>query len=142
MDGGAFSGAAVSSVFVATLRIFQIGYELKAVGEQTRDLLDSTDHVSTGLQAVKTLRRKKSQHLDITEKKWIDEVLANTEKTLGNVAKLIEPARVDLQTKFGHVGLVNRGLFVFRDSPRVATNLARLNLASQSLNTAMNILCM
>ena len=142
MDGGTISASAVSSIFTATLRISQVIYELKAVGEQTRDLLDSTTHVETSLEAVRTLRRQKSCHLDVTEKRWIDDVLINTEKTLGNVAALIEPARVDMQTKFGRVGFVNRGLFVFRDSPKVGTNLSRLNLASQSLNTAMNILCM
>jgi hypothetical protein len=142
MDGGTISASAVSSIFTATLRISQVIYELKAVGEQTRDLLDSTTHVETSLEAVRTLRRQKSRHLDATEKRWIDDVLINTEKTLGNVATLIEPARVDMQTKFGRVGFVNRGLFVFRDSPKVGTNLSRLNLASQSLNTAMNVLCM
>jgi hypothetical protein len=141
MDGGTISGAAVSSVFTATLRISQIAYELKAVGEQTRDLLDSTNHVEMTMQAVRTLRRQKSMHLEKTEKIWIDNVLANTEKTLNNVAMLIEPARVDMQTKFGSIGLLRRGMFVFRDSPKVATNLSRLGLASQSLNTVMNILC-
>jgi len=141
MDGGTISASAVSSIFTATLRISQVVYELKAVGEQTRDLLDSTNHVETCLEVVRTLRRQKSSHLDPTEKRWIDDVLINTEKTLGNVAALIEPARVDMQTKFGRVGFVNRGLFVFRDSPKVGTNLSRLNLAGQSLNTAMNILC-
>ena len=141
MDGGTISASAVSSIFTATLRISQVVYELKAVGEQTRDLLDSTNHVEASLEVVRTLRRQKSSHLDPTEKRWIDDVLINTEKTLGNVATLIEPARVDMQTKFGRVGFVNRGLFVFRDSPKVGTNLSRLNLAGQSLNTAMNILC-
>lgn len=141
MDGGSLTVPAVFSTLNATLRIASGVYELKAVGEQTRDLLDSTEHVSNSLQVARTIRRQKSIHLDLAEKKWIDDVLVNTEKTLNNVAVLIEPARVDMQTKFGRIGLFNRGLFVFRDSPKVATNLARLNLASQSLNAAMNILC-
>lgn len=141
MDGGSLSLSAALSAFQATLRVASGVYELKAVGEQTRDLLDSTEHVLKSLQVARTIRHKKSTHLDSAEKKWIDDVLANTEKTLNNVAALIEPARVDMQTKFGRIGLLNRGLFVFRDSPKVATNLARLNLASQSLNAAMNILC-
>src|SRR5271155_5283597 len=140
MDGGTISGATVASVFNATLRISQVVYELKAVGEQTRDLLGSTEHISGTLEAARKLRRKKSEHLDATEKKWIDDVLINADKTLGTVAALIEPARVDMQTNFGRVGLATRSIFVFRDSPKVATNLARLNLASQSLSTAMNIL--
>jgi hypothetical protein len=140
MDGESSVGA-IGSAFNATIRISQVVYELGAVGEQTRDLLDTTDHITTSLQAVRTLRRQKSSHLDANEKRWIDDVVKNTEKTLGNVAILIEPARADMQTNFGKVGLVNRGLFVLRDSPKVGTNLGRLGIASQSLNTVMGILC-
>jgi hypothetical protein len=64
----------------------------------------------------------------------------STIKTLHNVASLVEPARVDMQTKSGKIGLVNRARFVFRDSPKVATNFARLTLTSQSLNTALTML--
>ena len=130
-----------SSIINATLKISQVVYELKAVGESTRDLLNSTKHIQNTMRTVRVLRRQKSLHLERTEKEWIDDVLINTEKTLGNVAQLIEPARVEMQTKHGSIGLLNRGIFVFRDSPKVATNLSRLGLASQSLNTAMNILC-
>jgi hypothetical protein len=141
MDGGPVSAAAVGAVFNATLRISQVVYELKAVGEQARDLLDSTEHVSNSLETTKVLRRQKSMHLDTTEKEWIDKVIVDAGKTLNNVAALIEPVRVDMQTGFGRVGLINRGIFVFRDSPKVNTNLTRLNITSQSLNTALNILC-
>jgi hypothetical protein len=138
---GALPVSAVASAFNATIRISQVVYELKAVGEQTRDLLDTTNHISTSLQVVRNLRRQKSGYLDGIEKKWIDDVVMNIEKTLGKVATLIEPARADMQTNFGKVGLINKGLFVLRDSPKVGTHLGRLGIASQSLNTAMNILC-
>ena len=145
LDGGIASGpisaGAIGAIVSTTLKISTIVYELKAVGEQTRDLLDSTQHVSNNLQTARTLRRQKSVHFDSNEKKWIDSVLISTDKTLSNVAALIEPARVDLQTKFGNVSLLNRGLFVFRDSPKVQTHLARLSIASGSLDTVLNVLC-
>lgn len=145
MDGGTISvpvaSAAISSALNTTLRLSQVVYEFKAVGEQARDLLNSTKHVSDNVQIARELRRKKSLHLDNTEKKWIDGVLANTERTLDNVKSLIEPARVDMQTKFGKVGFLNRSLFIFRDSPKVQTNLARLTLASSSLDQALGVLC-
>lgn len=141
LDGGIGTTTAVGTAVNISLRLFQVIYEFKAVGQQTLDLLDSTGHVSSTLDCTRTLRRRKSQFLSSDEKKWIDGVLTDTERCLQNVASLVEPARVDLQTKSRRVGLINRGLFVFRDSPKVATNLARLSLTHQSLNTAMGVLC-
>lgn len=134
MDFGAGSG--LNGLF----KIGQTVYELVAVTEQAHDLLDSANHVSSSVETVRSLRRQKSGHLQAEEKRWVDRVINDTEKTLNNVASLVEPARVDMQTKFGKIGLVNRALFVFRDSPKVATNLARLTLTSQSLNTALTML--
>jgi hypothetical protein len=134
MDCGA--GTSLNTV----VKIGQTVYELIAVSEQARDLLDSANHVTSSVEVVRSLRRQKSGHLQAEEKKWIDQVVNDTEKTLVNVAALVEPARVDMQTRFGKIGLLKRALFVFRDSPKVATNLARLTLTSQSLNTALGLL--
>lgn len=134
MDHGAGSG--LNGLF----KIGQTVYALVAVTQQTHDLLDSANHVSLSVETVRSLRRQKSGLLQAEEKRWIDRVIHDTEKTLNNVASLVEPARVDMQTKLGKIGLVNRALFVFRDSPKVATNLARLTLTNQSLNTALTML--
>ncbi|KAI4759251.1 hypothetical protein E4T52_10442 [Aureobasidium sp. EXF-3400] len=134
MDFGAGSG--LTSLF----KIGRTVYELVAVTEQTHNLLDSANHVSSSVETVRSLRRQKSGLLQAEEKKWMDRVISDTEKTLNSVASLVEPARVDIQTNFGKIGLVNRALFVFRDSPKVATNLTRLTLTSQSLNTALTML--
>lgn len=125
----------------ATFRLSQIAHELSSVDEQTQDLLDSTKHVSSNLKSARTMRRQKSQFLSTDEKKWVDGVLEDTDRCLRDFATLVEPARVDLQTGSGRVSLLNRGLWVFRDGPKVATSLARLNLTSQSLNSAITILC-
>lgn len=88
MDG--VSGAA--SLINASWKIAQVVYELKAVGEQTRDLLDTTSHLSNTLQHARVLRRRRSVVLEATEKKWIDETLSSTDRAVGNVLALIEPA--------------------------------------------------
>jgi hypothetical protein len=137
---GIGSVSAVSAALNVTIRISQAIYELKAVDQQARDLLETTGHVEHNLGPVKTLRRQKSMHMSHTEMIWIDGVITNAENTVQNVAALIEPARVDMQTKFGKVGFRNKVAFVLRDSPRVVTNLSRLSIANQSLNTAMGIL--
>lgn len=130
MDGGAMT----------TLTLSQAVYQFKAVEEQARDLLESTKQVFENVQTARGLRKQKSQQLNGTEKTWIDGVLTNMDKTLDNVRTLIEPARVDMQTNFGNVGFVNRSLFVLRDSPKVQTNLARLTIASGSLDNVLGIL--
>lgn len=137
MDGGA---SAAASLVNSALRISQVVYELAAVGEQARDLLCSTKHVARSLETTQTLRRQKSLHLNSTEKVWIDEIMIDASNTLNNVAALVEPVRVDMQTNHGKIGLVNRGKFLFRDSPKIPTQLTKLSITSQSLNTALSIL--
>jgi hypothetical protein len=138
MEIGALS--AFSSGVNGTIQISQTVYELKAVDQQARDLLETTRHVEHNLTTVRLLRRQKSKLLSGAEKIWIDGVITNTEATVQNVAALIEPARVDMRTKFGKVGFKNKLAFVLRDSPRVSTNLSRLSIANQSLSTSMSIL--
>jgi hypothetical protein len=136
MAEGISVGTAVNGLF----KIGQTVYAMIAVTEQAHDLLDSACHVTASVETVRSLRRQKSGLLQTEEKKWVDRVINDTEKTLNNVASLVEPARVDMQTNSGKIGLINRALFVFRDSPKVATNFARLTLTSQSLNTALTLL--
>lgn len=141
VDGGLGTASAVGSAVNVSFRLFQVIYEFKAVGQQTQDLLDSTKHVASTLESAQAMRQQKSAFLSTEERNWIDNILSDANRCLEAVGALVEPARVDLQTKSGHVGLLNRGLFVFRDSPKVATNLARLNLTHQSLNTVIGVLC-
>ena len=133
----------VSSVFNATLKISQTYYELKAVGEQTRDLLDTTKHIDDSMRNVRIVRRQKSALLTATEKEWIDREISNTEKAVSDVARLIEPARVDMQTSKStkDIRLKNRVMFVLKDSPNVAVQLTKLSIATQGLNAAMGVLC-
>ncbi|ERF72080.1 hypothetical protein EPUS_04998 [Endocarpon pusillum Z07020] len=138
MDGGV---SAFGSIFNASWKIATVVYELKAVGEQTRDLLDTTSQVSSTLQHAQVLRRQRSGLLNSTEKKWIDDVLQASERAVGNVAALIEPARVDMQTNFSKIKLLTRSQFILRDSPKVQVQLGRLGIAAQGLNTAMGVLC-
>lgn len=129
----------VASGITALLRIGQIVFELIAVEEQARDLLSSTNHVSTTVRRVQELRRRKSGQLQVDEKIWIDHVLDETERALANISALVEPVRVNLQTKAG-VSLRRRTIFTFRDSPKVLTNMSALAIRQQALTTALTIL--
>jgi hypothetical protein len=147
LDGGVISTSAITSTFTAVLRISQAVYELKAVGEQTRDLLDTTKYVNSSLESVRELRRKKSALLNREEKRWIDQQVEFTQRAVDNVAVLIERARVDMQAKNDtgneddyqtkHIKIHHRARFVLRDGPKVQTNLMNVNMAMNGLNSAM-----
>lgn len=144
ISGAAIGASTVTSAFIATLRISQAVYELKAVGEQTRDLLDTTKYIDDSTRHVRLVRRQKSALLTATEKEWIDGQIRNCEKAVRDVAALIEPARVDMQTRSNNtrdIRFKNRVMFVLRDSPNVAVQLTKLSIATQGLNTAMGVLC-
>lgn len=146
LDAGVMSVPTVFSSIVsvanATVNISQIIYDFKAVGEQARDLLSAINHVSSTLKTIRTLRHQKATALTDIEKTWIDGVCKEAEVALQGVAALIEPARVDMQTrKSGRVSFVTRSMFVLRESPKVASNLARLGLVTQGLNAAVVALC-
>ena len=147
VDGGIISTSAITSSFTAILRISQAVYELKAVGEQTRDLLDTTKYVNSSLESVRGLRRQKSDLLNRDEKRWIDQQVDFTQKAVDGVAVLIERARVDMAAKSGtgnedefetkHIKIHHRARFVLEDGPKVQTNLMKVTMAMNGLNSAM-----
>ena len=128
------SGAAAG--INSSIRIFEVTYQLKAVDEQTADLLSTTRHVDNNLNEARRLRRLKVTLLDADECAWIDGVIQDTDKALCAVAQLIEPARVDKNVKEG-INFKNRVMWVFRDNPKVRDKHAALMLCHQSLMTVI-----
>lgn len=124
--------SAVSSSISATIKILEVTYQLKAVDEQTADLLSTTRHVDSMIHEAHRVRRLKAGLLNTSERTWIDRVISDTEDALRAVAKLIERCRVDKATKsrisFGH-----RVMWVFRDNPSVRDKHQKLQICHQSL---------
>ena len=131
--------SAVFSSINTTIKILEITYQLKAVDQQTADLLSTTRHVDTMLQNARRLRRLKAGLLNASERAMIDTVIGDTEEALRAVARLVEPCRVDKATKktirFGH-----RVLWLIRDNPNVTDKHRMLQICYQSLTTVFNCL--
>ncbi|KAL8740300.1 MAG: hypothetical protein Q9190_006983 [Brigantiaea leucoxantha] len=120
----------------SSIKILDLTYQLKAVDEQTADLLNTTAHVNTNVNEARRLRRLKDGLIGNDERIWMDRVIDDTEKALRDVAQLIEPARVDKETKQS-VNTWNRFLWVFRDSPKVRDKHGRLHMCHQTLTTVI-----
>ncbi len=130
---------AISSSINATIKILEVTYQLKAVDEQTADLLTTTRHVDFMVQEARFLRRLKAGLLNTRERTMIDRIISDTEDALRAVAKLVDRVRVDKDTtnsiKFGH-----RVTWAFRDNPSVRDKHMRLQVCCHSLTSAFTCL--
>ncbi|MCJ1457162.1 hypothetical protein MMC28_007529 [Mycoblastus sanguinarius] len=131
--------SAIAAGINTSIKIFEITYQLKAVDEQTCDLLSTTRHVILNVNEARRLRRLKDALLNSGERAWMDGVIEDTENALSAIAQLIEPARVDKTTKQG-INLGHKFMWVFRDSPKVRDKHARLHMCHQSLTTVISSL--
>ena len=131
--------SAFTSNINSTIKILEITYELKAVDEQTTDLLSTIRHVDFMLKHAHRLRRLKAGLLNTSEREMIDTVIGDTENALRGVARLVESCRVEKATKktvrFGH-----RIMWLIRDNPSVRNKHQMLQICYQSLTTVFNCL--
>ena len=132
------SGSILSGVNFS-LKILQVSYQLKAVGEQTTDLLRTTEHVCRNLNEARRLRHLKTSLIGADDGAWMDNQIKDCEQALQEVQQLIEPARVANATTES-INAKIRVLWVLRDCPKVANKHDRLNTCHQTLNNIILIL--
>ena len=129
--------SAFSSVLASTVKIAEKVFEIHAVDEQAKAVLQTVSQVSGQLENAKTLRRQKSSLLTTFEKRMFDENFNHTEEAIREVAALAERARSDMDVSGGKVKVNTRLLFVLHDSPNIHISLTRLSIANQNLNSAL-----
>ncbi|MCJ1381370.1 hypothetical protein MMC17_004480 [Xylographa soralifera] len=122
----------ISSGINSVIKILELSYQLKAVGEQTRDLLRITTNFARDLRQARLLRRARENLLSASDKAWMDDQIKAAEVEFKEVEKLIESARVDMSTKHG-IDFAHRVLWVFRDNPKVQDKHRGLQMSHQSL---------
>lgn len=116
----------LSGVVTATFKIAEKVYEIRAVGEQSKGLVETINQVNQQLDTARCLRRQKSHLFSTFEKDGFEQTFLSTEKALGHVGKLVENARVDQQVYGpGSVRFQNKVLFVLRDSPHIVRSSNR-----------------
>lgn len=125
----------VTGAAFAGIKMLETGFELSAVGERTAELLKITELVESELHTAQRLRRLKDPFLSPEERERMDRIIDSTEDAIRAVAQLIEPSRVDRETRNGKIGLGNRFAWVFRDSHKIQERYARLTLSNQLLTS-------
>lgn len=127
--------SAVSSVLASTIKVAEKVYEIYAVDEQAKAVLQTVNQVSSQLDSTKHLRRQKSGLLTPFEKQIFDNTIHHTDEAIRQVAALAERARADMDVAGGKVRVNTRMLFVLKDSPNIHVSLTRLSIANQNLNS-------
>lgn len=126
----------VSSCFAsgisATIKIFEVAYQIQATDEQTSDILNTTSHVERNLQEAQRLFRTKAALLDRHDYEWVVSTIRDTRGALQSVAKLIEPARVAKMTQ-KDIGMMSKTCWAFKSNPKARDKHSMLNVCHQSL---------
>ena len=129
----------VTNDAVAVFRLLELTYELKAIGKQTTALLVLVQHVERNIREARRLLATREPLLSAEEVAWMRRSIQDTGEAVRSVAALIEPARVDLQTK-GRLSLRTRGVWVFKDSWSANEKMVSLHMCHQTLTTLISSL--
>ena len=122
----------VSSGINATIKIFEVVYQIQATDEQTSDILNTTSHVERNLREAQRLFGIKAALLERHDYEWVVSAIQDTRSALQSVAKLIEPARVAKMTQ-KDIGMITKTCWAFKSSPQARDKQAMLNVCHQTL---------
>lgn len=106
---------------------------LSSVNEQTAELLKTTNHTLAQLREAQRLRQLKEPLLEASECSWIDHTLEDVADAAREAAILIEPMRVEQETRNGKLTLGRQLRWVYRDNQRAQSKNQRLLLCHHSL---------
>ena len=128
-----------ASILKGLYEFHQFAFQIKCASEQTEDLLATTSHVARNIAEARRLYRNKAALLDDEERTWVDQVMKDTQDAMLEVAKLLEPARIDRSTK-GNISFQHRTEWVLQDYGRAKDKHARLTIVYQSLTSVISCL--
>jgi hypothetical protein len=121
------------------LRISNRLYSFRTASDTTRNILSALTFLDPALRAVRLARVQGVLPLAPSQKAWVDEQIAFAESSMDHAAVLVEPARVELETR-ADVRFRRKVRFVLRDSPRIHACWEQLSAAGAGLNAAANLL--
>lgn len=129
--------AAFASVLSPTVPLAEKGFEICAVDERAKGLLQTVQQVAGRLDDARTLRRQKSGLFTDFEKRMFEDTFRHCEEAIRHVASLAERPRADMEVSGGRLRMNTRLVFVLRDSPGITVSLTQLGVANESLGNAI-----
>lgn len=122
-----------SEVIPGARRALGWDMNLSSANEQTAELLKATNHTLAQLHEAQRLRELKGPLLEASERIWMDQTLEDVANTVREAAILIEPLRVESETRNGRLSLGRQLRWIYRDSQRAKIKRQRLLACHHSL---------
>ena len=134
MDGNPWSGigTGTGSSLSLIIKICEYTYALRAVDQQTQEYLITAQHASENISVCRRLLTLRQDLLPGTERKDFERVIHEARKAADEVARLLEPARVDVDAE-SRLRFSTRVLWVLRDDANIAAALRRLAIVHTTL---------
>jgi hypothetical protein len=129
----------LSSVSAFVIKLCEYTYALRAVDQQTEAYLTTAKHAWENIQTCRRLLQLRQEYLPAAERKDYERVLSEAKTAAEEVARLLEPARVDVESD-GQLRFSTRMLWVLRDDPAIVAALRRLNLVHTTLTQNISAL--
>jgi len=102
--------------------------------EQIRELFNMTDHTFFQLHQTKQLQKAKSELLGEIEYQWIDSAINDARRMSQDLAKLLEPHRLDMVKRKGKIGSSNKKRWKNEDCQKAYEKQSRLFRHQESLD--------
>lgn len=118
----------------ATVRLTEQVFEIQALGQQARAPLDTVNRVHGQLDVARSIREQRSHLFSAVENAMIDDTFNITERTIGQVAELVEPYRGTMNGAEGSLGIRPCLIYALPDTPQIQILMQQLTLAAQSLS--------
>lgn len=106
----------------------------KSQDQQIRELLNMTDHTFFRLHQAKQLRNSKSVLLGEIEHNWINSTITDAQRTGQDLAKLVEPHRLDMAKRKGKITAANKKRWKLEDCQKACEKQASLILHQDRLD--------
>ena len=105
---GTSAVTAFSAALGSTANLSEKGFEICAVDEQAKSLLQTVLQVAAQLDDARLLRSQKSSHFDHLEKHMFDETFRSTENAIRQYVPRSKSACTEIEASMWCIGLTSR----------------------------------
>ncbi|KAJ5930578.1 hypothetical protein N7466_006071 [Penicillium verhagenii] len=103
-------------------------------------LFAAIKHTRQEIDEARRLYDQKLTLLTPPDQAWITRVISETENAANSISRLLEPARIERETRAGKLSVATRLRWALGDGQRVRDQYAHMNICHQSLVTAIAFL--
>lgn len=125
---------------IVVIRLLGKSFQVKDVGEQTKDFLSAIERMDRDLQYALRLREQLEGRISALQKDYVDRALGDAEDTLKDMTLILDKFRIDHETRGGRVRIRHKVAWMLFDSQNLRDKAQRINSAHTSLCSVLSIL--